>query len=79
VRQAATKSHIVVEADIYFEEEGNTKECNINLQACISAVHKIRTMTLVVKILLYRTSTDVHKAFRCLPFCLHHLLFGFET
>jgi hypothetical protein len=33
----------------------------------------------VVKTLLYRTSTAVNKVFRCLLFCFHHLLFGFET
>ena len=38
--------HIVVEVDIFFENEGNTKECNKYLQACIAAEHKRRTITL---------------------------------
>jgi len=47
VGQAATKRHIVLEGDIFsfFENEENAKEYNKYLQACISAVHKMRRNT----------------------------------
>ena len=44
--RAATERHIVVGAGIFFESKENTKEYNTHLQACVSAVHKMRTMTL---------------------------------
>ena len=44
--QAATKRHIAVGAGIFFESKENTKEYNKRLQACVSAVHEMRTMTL---------------------------------
>jgi hypothetical protein len=48
VGQAAFEKHIVVEANIFFENEENTKEYKKYLQACISRVHKMRTMTLIL-------------------------------
>jgi hypothetical protein len=32
--------HVVVQADIFFDKEEGTKECNKYLQACIISVHK---------------------------------------
>ena len=46
VNDATTKRHVVVEADIFFGKEENTREYNRHLQACTPAVHKMRTMTL---------------------------------
>ena len=38
--QASTKRRVVVQADIFFENETDTKEYNKYLQACIPAVDK---------------------------------------
>jgi hypothetical protein len=46
VGQATAKSHTVVEADIFFEKEENTKQYNKYLQLYISAAYKMRTVTL---------------------------------
>jgi len=43
--QAATKKLIVVEADIFFEKEENTKEYSKYLKICTSIVHKMSKMT----------------------------------
>jgi hypothetical protein len=40
VGQAAAKRHVVVQVRVFFEKEGDTKEYNTYLQACIPAVHK---------------------------------------
>jgi hypothetical protein len=42
--QVATKILIVVEADIFFEREENTKEQSKYLHVCTSEVHKMRKM-----------------------------------
>jgi hypothetical protein len=70
----------VVEADIFFEKEEDTKEYNKYLQACIPEAQKTAYNDLE-SFQPYNTPipTAVNRALISLTFCLHHLLFGFET
>jgi hypothetical protein len=70
VGQAATIKHIVVETDICFDKDENTKQYNKYLQACISA-NRSRSNAVLLH------PTCVKQRLRYLQF-YDHLLFGFE-
>ena len=74
-----SSGHVVVEVDTLFKKEENTKEYNKYLHACIAAAHKMRTVTLSLSNSVIFHASSRKQVLRCLPFCLRHLLFGFEN
>jgi len=75
VGQTVTTTGIVVEADIHFQKEENTREYSNYLQTCIASVHKNANSDLA--------SSNPYNTATLQPCSqstgLHNLIFCFET
>ena len=71
--------HIVVEVAIFFVKEETRRNTINTCRLYICSAQYASNDRESLKPHYTPPSTTVHMELRCLPFCLHNLLFGFET
>lgn len=71
--------HTVVEVDTFFGNEETRKNTINTCRVYICSAQNASNDRESLKPYYTHTSTAVNMELLCLPFCLHRLLFGFET